>query len=778
MENEFEYLITLLSTSPLPNDIFQQIKNYLQQQTNDLLPSFISQSFQSLVILEHWAWKLLSHNFHQFINQTNYLELFHCLGLFNYMLIFNNKQIEAHIKLSLIIPDNIQLIDEIFNQIEKIKNFNDPFYTIISCWFENISYLIHEHTQFETSSIFIHICQRLGHNYLLSDQYKDYLKQLCQKDISQIIFTTKQLFYIKTCSFVFRMYICSIIDKTPFKGDELLKRYGNDYLQIILIHSYTVDTWNQQLLTCITHLIDFICACCWWGTEKAIYIKILLSSETIIYEHIQGLIRIVGCKKFHERIASQWCNDETILIDSIFIFFMGSLLQIKNLSCFIRSETILSNIILAIAQKSCYDRISVCAYGILAEILSDEQLKEVTITDNISEFFFRILELAWNHPTQRYKRIPIPQLLTGFLTVSKNDAIQQKTAKSNKISLLIEMSEQYPITLDILWSLSFNHDIQEQLRTNRSFMNKLARLKEECNNEKMRKITFGLLWNLESSHQDRTILEITDEKIFDIMISYSHKDEIICQTIYEELIKKGYRVWIDYVQIHGNVMDAMAQAIERSHIIIICMSEQYRKSNYCRAEAHYAFQRELKIVPILLQEHYKPDGWLLFLIGQLLYVDFTKYEFSRAMELLIEELKAPCVQETRVIPVQYKQDKTLVCSSTSELSKLPENIIDWTQIDVQNWLIGSNLRQMARLLTDFDGPSLNNLYDLIVRTEPQQILSLFHDDCSRKINESISLLELARFRTLLNERQGSIKVNKLIKKSNIILNLLTHCRMM
>ncbi|CAF3760720.1 unnamed protein product [Rotaria sp. Silwood1] len=85
---------------------------------------------------------------------------------------------------------------------------------------------------------------------------------------------------------------------------------------------------------------------------------------------------------------------------------------------------------------------------------------------------------------------------------------------------------------------------------------------------------------------------------------------------------------------------------------------------------------------------------------------------------------------------------------------------------------------MARLLTDFDGPSLNNLYDLIVRTEPQQILSLFHDDCSRKINESISLLELARFRTLLNERQGSIKVNKLIKKSNIILNLLTHCRMM
>ncbi|CAF5200636.1 unnamed protein product, partial [Rotaria magnacalcarata] len=245
------------------------------------------------------------------------------------------------------------------------------------------------------------------------------------------------------------------------------------------------------------------------------YIKNLVASEQIVYDHIQGLIRIVGYKPFHERITSQWCNEETILIDSTFIFFMGALMQIKNLACFIRSETSLSNIILAIAQKSCYDRISVCGYGILAEILSDEQLKQVQITDNISDFFFRILELAWSHPTQRYKRIPIPQLLTGFLTVSKNDAIQQKTANLNKLSLLIEMSEKYPITLDILWSLSFNEDIQQQLRSNRLFMSKLARLKEKYSNEKMRKIIFGILWNLESCHQDRPTSDFIDEKTFD-----------------------------------------------------------------------------------------------------------------------------------------------------------------------------------------------------------------------------------------------------------------------
>jgi len=306
-----------------------------------------------------------------------------------------------------------------------------------------------------------------------------------------------------------------------------------------------------------------------------------------------------------------------------------------------------------------------------------------------------------------------------------------------------------PITLNILWSLSFNQDIQQQLRSNRSFMSKLSLLKQECNNERMRKVIFGILWNLELNRLDRTISDINSQNTFDIMISYSHKDETICKQIYEELIKLGYRVWIDFDQMHGNVMDAMAQAIERSQTVIICMSEQYRRSNYCRAEAHYAFQRQLKIVPILLQEHYQPDGWLLFLIGQLIYVDFTKYEFPRAIEKLVAELRSP----VQPVQPQPQQDANFIVTPLPGLPRLPENILHWTQIHVQNWLIGHNLKQMARLLVDFDGPSLNSLGELITKTDPQQILTLCQEDSLRRINENISLLELARLRTLLNEIQ-------------------------
>ena len=184
--------------------------------------------------------------------------------------------------------------------------------------------------------------------------------------------------------------------------------------------------------------------------------------------------------------------------------------------------------------------------------------------------------------------------MIGFLTVSKNDTIQQRTAEANKISLFMEMCDEYPIVYDILWALSFNHDIQLQIRQNTAFITKLTHRIKDYDNEQIRKTVQGILWNLESNQENRTssTTEIHNEKIFDIMISYSHRDEVICRQIYDELIRANYRVWIDFDQMHGNVMDAMAQAIEQSKTIIICMSEEYRRSNYCRAEAHYAFQRQ------------------------------------------------------------------------------------------------------------------------------------------------------------------------------------------
>jgi len=354
----------------------------------------------------------------------------------------------------------------------------------------------------------------------------------------------------------------------------------------------------------------------------------------------------------------------------------------------------------------------------------------------------------------------------GFLPLSKNDTIQQKVAGSDKILIFTKMCDEYPIVYDIIWALSFNQDIQQQLRSNTSFMTKLAHLPQQCDNEQMLKIRQGILWNLELQHEDRITTENNQENRFDIMISYSHKDKVICRQIYDELIKAGYRVWIDFDQMHGNVMDAMAQAIEQSNTILICMSEQYRRSNYCRAEAHYAFQRQLKIVPVLVQKYYHPDNWLLFLVGQLLYVDFTKYEFARAREMLIKEIEATVIDKSKKVNVQLKQqdddDVILPVVPISPLDSiielnLPENILEWNETDVQDWLRKHKFVQMCQLLSHFDGRSLIYFDEILKNGDTQEMISLLKSDAIRLTNSPISLIELCRFQSLMYQQRNPVE---------------------
>ncbi|CAF3760645.1 unnamed protein product [Adineta steineri] len=778
MDNNFEQLIASLSISSLSSDILHNITIHLQQQNSILLPAFISEFYSSILTLEHWTWELLSQNSDQWTEEKHYLELFHTLAIFNKNLIYNSDKIEANIKASLLIPDRIDWINGIFKQIENSHNDNNPLISIASMWFDNLSSFLIDNPEFEASTTVTHINRYIARHYIMTDQYKSYLFQLRQSSLSESIFTAKQLFYIKTCSSSLSTYLTAKAQDFLYTSENIIRHFGPDYVQIIISQTHTIDSWSSQLLTCITRLLVFFVSCCWWGGEKGSQARIVFPNELIACEYIDALIRIVDYKPLRQHIVTQRTNDQTILLDTT-LFTLINVAQNQHLIWYLRSKVLLPDTLIAIAETSVHDRICLCVYGILGEILSSELFKELKISDSASIYFFNIFEQAWRHPSKRFKQIPMIYLLKGLTNLSKIDAIQQKIADTNKVLLLIEMCDEYPLVYDIIWALSFNHDIQQQLRSNRQLMLKLTYLKQELNNPQMRKIANGILWNLESLHEDRAVSEENAEIRFDIMISYSHNDKILCKQIYDELIKSGYRVWIDFDQMHGNIMDAMAQAIEHSNTILICMSEQYRRSNYCRAEAHYAFQRQLKIVPILLEKHYKPDGWLLFLIGQLLYVNFTKYEFSQAIQMLIKELKAPIINEIGTVQVYSKvEDDTsmsitpVILKSSSSLER-PENILEWNQIHVQHWLTSHGLLQMSRLFANLDGQSLLYMHEHIEHLDSQQVISLLNEDSLRRTSQSLSLVELSYFRSLINQQKQSLTSSSLTTKhTKVTLNRL------
>ena len=59
-------------------------------------------------------------------------------------------------------------------------------------------------------------------------------------------------------------------------------------------------------------------------------------------------------------------------------------------------------------------------------------------------------------------------------------------------------------------------------------------------------------------------------------------------------------------------MDAMSDAIEGADVMLYGVSLAYKESANCRLEANYAHQQELDMIPLMMQQDYKPQGWRKF----------------------------------------------------------------------------------------------------------------------------------------------------------------------
>lgn len=86
------------------------------------------------------------------------------------------------------------------------------------------------------------------------------------------------------------------------------------------------------------------------------------------------------------------------------------------------------------------------------------------------------------------------------------------------------------------------------------------------------------------------------------MISYNRESRDLCVIIKEKLEELGMRVWMDVSDMRGSTLEAMAQAVERAECVLMCVTEKYRQSINCQAEARYAFKMQKKIVPLIMQE--------------------------------------------------------------------------------------------------------------------------------------------------------------------------------
>jgi hypothetical protein len=133
---------------------------------------------------------------------------------------------------------------------------------------------------------------------------------------------------------------------------------------------------------------------------------------------------------------------------------------------------------------------------------------------------------------------------------------------------------------------------------------------------------------------------------YDIMISYSHKDKELCHRLYYRLLEDKFRVWIDLENMYGPIVERMAEAIENSEFVLLCMSNAYKSSSYCQLEAEYAFKFQTCLIPLVVKKDFTQTGWLGMLCGLRLHIDFTKTTFDIAYENLCIEIQRYRTQST------------------------------------------------------------------------------------------------------------------------------------
>ncbi|RNA00999.1 hypothetical protein BpHYR1_043720 [Brachionus plicatilis] len=293
----------------------------------------------------------------------------------------------------------------------------------------------------------------------------------------------------------------------------------------------------------------------------------------------------------------------------------------------------------------------------------------------------------------------LTELVQALYALAINDSIKKDIYFRDKINEAIKKiifngnEKEVEIGFKLLWQLSFDETVLTDVSNNAELLEKIRSFKNSSNKEIVQNVD-GLLWLMEKNLKITPNLDeqkgikmreksIVKNKYKHVMISYNRDSRDLCLKIKKDLEKDGHKIWIDVENIHGSSLEAMAKAIEESQCVLMCMTEKYKQSSNCRAEAEYAFQLNKPIIPLIMQQNYKPDGWLGIILGSKIFVNFTKYEYDECLKRVIHEIK-----EQHGANLIEKPPKEEVDQANSQPVTL-----DWSHTDIEKWFEDKKLNK-------------------------------------------------------------------------------------
>ncbi|XP_025084084.1 uncharacterized protein LOC112558098 [Pomacea canaliculata] len=371
----------------------------------------------------------------------------------------------------------------------------------------------------------------------------------------------------------------------------------------------------------------------------------------------------------------------------------------------------------------------------VASYLVNEKENEVlNSSDDTISFIVQVLAdstKSKNHTSSKYGMNCL-EIMKGLNNIAMNDANKVKIVSAGGLKLFAmllvsENQEEQELSALSVWTLAFASPVKGRIIQEPGLVEGLKNLikgKHTSGGHYAR----GALWELFHGHDivEKTAL---DTNIPHIMISYQWDAQGIMSKVKDMLMQAGYKVWMDVEHMTGSTLEAMALAVERAAVVLVCMSEKYKSSANCRTESEYVFRLRKDIIPLRVQSGYRPDGWLGMLVGTRLYFDFSSEKHMQSnLSKLLRELANrgkihPVASEVKEIDAINEKIQTSEKSLTSsdptgkkeaqqvgakQLPMVTRDLITerWGQQEVAKWLTDNKLGQFVDRFATIDGPLL------------------------------------------------------------------------
>jgi small GTP-binding protein len=173
---------------------------------------------------------------------------------------------------------------------------------------------------------------------------------------------------------------------------------------------------------------------------------------------------------------------------------------------------------------------------------------------------------------------------------------------------------------------------------------------------------------------------MSDQFAFDAFLSHSSKDKAVVRSVAERLRADGLSVWFDEWEIRpgDNILAKIEEGLERSRVLVLCMSAHALGSDWAQLEAStFRFRdplnKERRFIPLLLD-----DTLLKGSLAQFLYISWLptdrQHEYTKLLEACrppvdptgMPKTLSPTQPAEKVIPLDYKNPSIKAYASSPD----------------------------------------------------------------------------------------------------------------